>query len=114
MPPSSRLALSLKPIFASRALSPSALPALTSLARSVMASRSSSVKTLDPLALAVVLFADFCVTIFAGFVTGISVATTGNSDQGGQTFARIEPQHGCPLDWPEGDPSRDLVVGLGT
>src|SRR5438128_9193813 len=59
-------------IFASTSLSPSALPAaaFSSWARSFIAARSSSVNPLD--ALPVVLLADCCVPVFAGFLSAIA------------------------------------------
>src|SRR6266542_5044593 len=65
-------------IFASTALSPSALSAprraaaFSSCARSFIATRSSSVNPLDVLPIAVVLLADFCVPFFAGFLSAIA------------------------------------------
>src|SRR5919201_5986096 len=67
-------------IFASTALSPSALPArgprrasaFSSWARSFIAARSSSVNPLDFLSIAVVLLADFCVPFLAGFLSAIA------------------------------------------
>src|SRR6266487_2470926 len=64
-------------IFASTSLSPSALPArgprraaaFSSWARSLIAARSSSVNPLD--ASPVVLLADCCVPVFAGFLSAI-------------------------------------------
>ena len=62
-------------IFASTALSSSAVPeraaAFRSSACSRIASRSSSVNTLDALPIAVVLLADFCVAFFVGFFSAI-------------------------------------------
>src|SRR5438445_5009911 len=66
-------------IFASTALSPSALPprgpgraaVFSSWARSFIAARSSSVNPLNVLPIAVVLLADFCVAFFAGFLSAI-------------------------------------------
>src|SRR5215211_330657 len=91
-------------IFASTSLSPSALPArgprrapaFSSWARSLIAARSSSVNPLD--ALPVVLLADCCVAVFAGFLSamrGTSVRGTGpsrlTSGKGnGRTVARTE------------------------
>src|SRR2546426_5725652 len=65
-------------IFASTSLSPSGLPArglrreaaFSSWARSLIAARSSSVNPLD--ALPVVLLADCCVPVFAGFLSAIA------------------------------------------
>src|SRR6266540_2532121 len=65
-------------IFASTSLSPSTLPArglrraaaFSSWARSLIAARSSSVNPLD--ALPVVLLADCCVPVFAGFLSAIA------------------------------------------
>src|SRR6266545_3455222 len=65
-------------IFASTSLSPSALPArgprraaaFSSWARSLIAARSSSVNPLD--ALPVVLLADCCLPVFAGFLSAIA------------------------------------------
>src|SRR5438094_10474806 len=65
-------------IFASTSLSPSALPArgprreaaFSSWARSLIAARSSAVNPLD--ALPVVLLADRCVPVFAGFLSAIA------------------------------------------
>src|SRR5256886_7119151 len=51
-------------IFASTALSPSAVSAFSSWARSFIAARSSSVNPLNFLPIAVVLLADFCVSFF--------------------------------------------------
>src|SRR5207245_1129163 len=66
-------------IFASTAVSPSALSArgprrataFSSWMRSFIAPRSSSVNPLDVLPIAVVLLADFCVPFFAGFLSAI-------------------------------------------
>ena len=62
-------------IFASTALSPSALPApaprcasFNSWTRSLIAARSSSVNPMRSFSVAVVLLADFCVPFFAGFI----------------------------------------------
>src|SRR2546425_2697810 len=55
-------------IFASTALSPSALSALSSWTRSLIAPCSSSVNPWDFLLVAVVLLADFCVPFCAGFM----------------------------------------------
>src|SRR2546422_6241577 len=67
-------------IFARTSLSPSGLPArgprraaaFSSWARSLIAARSSSVNPLEDLPVAVVLLADFCVSFFAGFLSGIA------------------------------------------
>src|SRR5438445_10411564 len=65
-------------IAASTSLSPAALfllarsSAFSSWARAFIAARSSSVNPLDFLSIAVVLFADFCVLFFAGFLSAIS------------------------------------------
>src|SRR3989441_3644011 len=61
-------------IAAITSLSPSALPlraAFSSRARSFIAARSSSVKPLEVLPLAVVLLADFFVAFFPGFLSAI-------------------------------------------
>ena len=61
-------------IFASTALSPSALPArsaFSSWRRSFIAARSSSVNPLDFLPIAVVLLADFCVPFFGLIETSL-------------------------------------------
>src|SRR2546426_5313173 len=55
-------------IFASTALSPSALSAFSSWMRSFIAPLSSSVNPLNFLLIAVVLLADFCVPFCAGFM----------------------------------------------
>src|SRR5438309_8029443 len=68
-------------IFASTSLSPSALPArgprraaaFSSWARSLIAARSSSVNPLDALPVVLlVLLADCCVPVFAGFLSAIA------------------------------------------
>ena len=71
-------------IFASTALSPSALPArgprraaaFSSWARSFIAARSSSVNPSNVLSIAVVLLADFCVSFIAGFPLRVLMWTT--------------------------------------
>src|SRR5437870_11228053 len=76
--PMARSGSGISAIFASTALSPSALvargprraAAFSSWARSLIAARSSSVNPLD--ALPVVLLADCCVPVFAGFLSTIA------------------------------------------
>src|SRR5712692_11502164 len=63
-------------IFASTALSPSALSAFSSWKRSFIAPRSSSVNPLDFLLIGVVLLAGFCVPFGAGFMELYSSSET--------------------------------------
>jgi hypothetical protein len=72
--PNARSGSGISAILASTALSPSAFPffarasAFSSLARSFIAARSSSEKPADVLPVAVVLLADFWVSVIAGFL----------------------------------------------
>src|SRR6266511_1729857 len=80
-------------IFASTALSPSALPArepaFSSWARSLIAARSSSVNPLDFLLTAVALLGDFFVPFFAGFLSAIVKHLRS------QGLCPLRRRHGC-------------------
>src|SRR5947199_10238273 len=84
-------------IFASTALSPSALSPLSSWMRSLIAPCSSSVNPLNFLLVAVVLLADFCVPFCAGFMKFYSSSEI-------NYFSRVHPLRFNQL-------RRALVVG---
>src|ERR1035437_5921259 len=94
-------------IFASKSLSPSALPArgprrpaaFSSLARSFTAARSSAVKPSTVSSIAAVVLADFCVSFIAGFLSPtFSMISAGRALRSGHRlmgdFRRLEDPDG--------------------
>src|SRR5439155_1531469 len=78
--PKARSGSRIAAIFASTALSPSALSAFSSWMRSFIASRSSSVNPLNFLPIAVLLLAAFCVSQVAGAATVENVGLCNKPD----------------------------------
>src|SRR5437667_11871352 len=104
--PKARSGSRIAAIFASTALSPSALSAFSSRARSFIATRSSSVNPLNVLPIAVVLLADFCVSFF-GLIEALLQVVVGAAHRFGRRFLGRFPTVIDPCAWP--DPNARLL-----